>query len=327
MEAVLLFFSGIIALAIGATFLIGATYELSIWYKISGFLSSFLFIGLATSSPEIFISVVTSFGEKSIIAVGNVIGSNIANVCLVFAIGVLLLPIGKVEDFDNALNTKVRIFKKFEVKELPTFFYYMSFLTAIAFLLLYDNEISRPDSLILIFLFLAPLFLIDNITEENINNSTEDEEKSLVPIFLKIIGGLIFLFVGTYLLLKGAQSIAVKIGIPDYVIGLSMTAIGTSLPELAAVIASIKKGHYEFIAGNIIGSNIFNIGLALGLAGSISPARISEAEWWVRDSIMMIIATIGAYIFMTQGGQPLSKIIGFFLFILFGFYQFKLYTV
>ena len=101
-------------------------------------------------------------------------------------------------------------------------------------------------------------------------------------------------------LVSGAESLAEKIGVSNYVIGLSMTAIGASIPELAAVLASIREKRYEFIAGNIIGSNIFNIGLALGLAGLISPAILIKAEL-MRDLIMITVTTIGAYVFINLG--------------------------
>ncbi|MEC8996016.1 MAG: hypothetical protein VYA22_00010 [Pseudomonadota bacterium] len=158
------------------------------------------------------------------------------------------------------------------------------------------------------------------------SSSTNDNQHSYLKILLTLIFGLVLLFFGADILLLGAKSLATKIGIPDYVIGLSLTAIGTSLPELAAVVVSIREKHYEFIAGNILGSNIFNIGLALGLAGVISPAILIKAEL-MRDFMMIIITTIAAYIFIMQGGKSLSKSISLVLLILFGFYQSGLYII
>ena len=318
---ILYFLFGLIFLWIGAQSLITSTEGLSIRYKVSGFLSSFFIIGLGTSSPEIFISVLSSLNGQSIIAFGNTIGSNITNICLVFSLGILLLPNQQV--FNDALKTEIKIFNYFSTSEILAFFLHLSLLSILAFFFLL-NDITRINSFILILLFLVPIFFF---RENALSQFSVDERQySSLKILLTLIIGLALLFLGTNILLIGAKAIAIQIGISDYVIGLSLTAIGTSLPELAAVIVSIRNKHYEFIAGNIVGSNIFNIGLALGLAGVISPAILIKAEL-MRDLLMIIITTIAAYIFVMQGGKYLSKSISLALLILFGFYQSGLYTI
>ena len=318
---ILYFLFGLILLWIGAQSLIAATTGISAKYRISGFLSSFFIIGLGTSSPEIFISILSSLDGQSIIAIGNVIGSNIANICLVFSLAILLLPNKQV--FNDGLKREVRILNSIRSSEILIFFTYLSFLSIVAFLFLL-NDMSRINSFILILLFLVPIFILKE--KDIFSSSTNDNQHSYLKILLTLIFGLVLLFFGADILLLGAKSLATKIGIPDYVIGLSLTAIGTSLPELAAVVVSIREKHYEFIAGNILGSNIFNIGLALGLAGVISPAILIKAEL-MRDFMMIIITTIAAYIFIMQGGKSLSKSISLVLLILFGFYQSGLYII
>ncbi len=318
---ILYFLFGLFFLWLGAQSLITATTGISAKYQISGFLSSFFIIGLGTSSPEIFISILSSLDGQSIIAFGNVIGSNITNICLVFSLAILLLPNKQV--FNDELKREVKILNSIRSSEILIFFTYLSFLSIVAFLFLL-NDMSRINSFILILLFLVPIFILKE--KDIFSSSTNDNQHSYLKILLTLIFGLVLLFFGADILLLGAKSLAEKIGIPDYVVGLSLTAIGTSLPELAAVAVSIREKHYEFIAGNIVGSNIFNIGLALGLAGVISPAILIKAEL-MRDFMMIIITTIAAYIFIMQGGKSLSKSISLVLLILFGFYQSGLYII
>ena len=148
-------------------------------------------------------------------------------------------------------------------------------------------------------------------------------------IFSLLTGGLILLLLGTKIFLYSSIDIAKSFGISDYVIGLSITAIGSSLPELASSIESARKKHFDFIIGNILGSNIFNIAIVISIVGIIDN-NLSEAlsiTYINRDIIMMLITTVGFYIIIKNYNQYITKILCLALLISFTLYQFNLYGI
>ena len=313
----LYFIFGLALIGFGANYLVSYTDKLSKQFNISRFISSFIFIGLATSSPEILISILSSFGNSPNIALGNALGSNIANIALVFAISILLIKVSEI-NFKQALN-----------KEIIGFFIFLIIITLVAFIILMKGSLSRLNSILLI-VSLFPLFYLYK-KYFYINNDTkamDDGSKgSLSNIIFLFFVGLISLLVGTELFLNSSIEIAKRIGISDYVVGLSITAIGTSLPELAASIEAVRKKHIDFVVGNILGSNIFNITLVIGLAGLISPGDIVLQGDVYRDMIMISITTLALYIIIKNYNWQITKILSLSLIVLFFAYQFSLYGI
>ena len=319
--SVLIFFVlGLSLISYGANVLVASTENISKRYNISYFLSSFIFIGLATSSPEIFISIISSIDGKANIAIGNALGSNIANISLVFALSYLyiqkeFIPINKIIE-----------------KELYGFILFLVFISLVLIPLLADGSIAFTVSIILISVFSILLFLykkyyylkkIDR-DEKELNNQT-----SAIRIFIVLILGLILLLVGTELFLNSAITIAKQFGVTDYVIGLSITAIGTSIPELASGIESARKKNVDFIIGNILGSNIFNTAIVIGLAGLfsiMSTVPINNIDL-IRDMIMILITIVSFYIIIKNYNYLVTRLLCITLLVLFVIYQISLYGI
>ncbi len=310
-----LFFVGIILVSLGANLLVKYTEYISKDLNISYFFSSLVFIGLATSSPEIFISIFSSLSNKSNIAIGNALGSNIANIGLVFSISLFFIKFDK------------NIFKNVFEKGEKAFMLYSLLLSMLLFPILMDGTVNLIDSLGLIITFLLFLITIRSWYSNQIKNETNDESGNSGINFIAIIISVIILLFGTKIFLDSAEIIASTFGVPNYIIGLSITAIGTSLPELATGIESARKGNVEFIVGNILGSNIFNIVIVMGLVGFIdyNPTYNIEFSESVRDIMMIIFTTMLLIVIAKNYNVYLSRIINITLLAAFIVYQINLY--
>ncbi len=310
-----LFIFGLVLITYSANILVKYTENISHDLNISYFFSSLIFIGLATSSPEIFIAILASLNDKSNIAIGNALGSNIANIALVFAITFFFIKISK----DHAHN----VFSK----DVKAFFIYLFLISVLLIPLLSDGQINPIDSLILLITFLFFVVFLKKYID--INNSKTDitHQYGLLKNFLVIIFSISILIIGTQIFLDSSVTIATFFGVPNYVIGLSMTAIGTSIPELAASIQSARRKNIDFIIGNVLGSNIFNIVLVLGLVGLVdynSQSFIGYDEF-IRDISMIILTTILLIVIARNYNVYLSRFVGVVLFSGFLIYQYNLY--
>ena len=308
------FIAGLTLIALGASIVVSNAEKLSSILNISYFISSLLFIGIATSAPEIFISILSTLDQKSNIAIGNALGSNIANIAFVFAIGLLFLKI-ESSTFKKELSSEESFFLK-----------YLIFLSLLIFYLLFDGIIDLKDSFILSISFLVFLALykisFDQVQHDKSRKSTD----KITGVFLFLFFGLFILLIGTEIFLKGAISIATWIGISDYIIGLSITAIGTSIPELAASIASIRRKRIDFIFGNILGSNIFNILLVIGIVGFIDTSSdLIGKNYIYRDILMIFFTTLMLIIIRKNYNLISTRLINIILLISFVLYQYTLY--
>ena len=314
------FLAGLVLLWGGAYSLVLGVERFTEKSSFSPFVSSFVLIGFATSSPEIFISIISTFEGGSSIAVGNAIGSNIANVFLVLAICFLFLP----QDVKMVNLESQSLFGHSNKKLIWMFFAMLITLTVISFSMLLDNKLDSDDAIKIIIVFIV---LVATIIYQSKRIEVQKEVQiSSFRIFLLIVAGLIVIIVGTELLLGAASSIAEFMGVTTYIIGLSMTAIGTSLPELATGLECIRKKNYEFIAGNIIGSNIFNIGIVLGLAGLIHPAILQD-NYFLPNVVMIAVSTAVMYMFFTLNRDKIMYSIALGMIFIYIYYQLFLYGV
>jgi len=311
------FIIGILLISLGANVLVQYTERISKDLNISYFFSSLVFIGLATSSPEVFISIISSLENKANIAVGNALGSNIANIALVFAISVFFIRITGES------------FSKIFTKEVKIFVGYLLLVTLILILILSDGKVTLIDSIVLMSSFI--IFLIF-MKSNNVKQKEPDEsyvEKNILKNSLMIVLSILILLFGTRVFLDSATEIAYFYGIPDYVIGLSLTAIGTSIPELATAIESARKNNIEFIVGNVLGSNIFNIVLVLGLVGFIDyeGTNYIDSIDFLRDMFMILSTTILLIIISKNYNIYLTRLLNIMLFSTFIIYQYNLYAL
>ena len=272
-------------------------------------------VSLGTSAPEMFVSTMAALDGAGGLAVGNAIGSNIANIALVLGI--------------TALVAAIPIQKKLIKKEIPL----LLLVTIIAGLVLADLKLDLFDAIILIITLVVAVYLLfqqSSDSGESIIDEDEQAEIDAMPTrnaIFWLVAGLIALMVSSKMLVWGASSIAQAFGISDLVIGLTIVAIGTSLPELAASVASALKGHHDIAIGNIIGSNIFNLLAVLPIPGLIAPLVIDSIVL-ERDYMTMLGLTIGliAIIALSFRRGTIPRFTGVFLLAAYVAYMVLLYV-
>lgn len=306
---------GLVLLIYGAdVFVVGAA-SLARLLGMSSLVIGLTIVGFATSAPEMIVGGVSAWNEKTAIAIGNAIGSNIANISLVLAASILVMPI--------AVKSET-LKKEFGLMSAAIF---------VTLLLLLDGRLDRVDGLVLLVcLGLALGWIVwiahhsskkDPLVKEYEHEF--DEPDSMGKALFKLLAGLAMLLVGADLLVRGAVFVAEHFGVSDLVIGLTIVAIGTSLPELAASIASLLKKEEDIAIGNIIGSNMFNMLAVLGLPALIYPDKF-EAAVLTRDFPVMIGLTImlAVMLFATKKNR-LIRLEGALLLACFFGYQTVLY--
>jgi cation:H+ antiporter len=261
-------------------------------WGISPLIIGMLIVGLGTSAPEMLVAASAALQGNAELGIGNAIGSNITNITLVLGATALMV----------ALPIHSNIIKK----ELPL----VLAAGLLAWYLLSDGEFGRTDGAILLFgLFATIGWMI--FTAKKVNNANDplleegaDELPTEMPFkkaLFWMIAGLLLLMFSSKLLVWGASNIAVELGISDLIIGLTIVAIGTSLPELAATISSARKGETDLAIGNIVGSNLFNTLGVLALPGLIAPSLVSapvlnrDMPIMIGLTVLLIIFGIGCY--------------------------------
>ena len=272
-------------------------------------------VGLGTSAPEVLVGSVAAIGGKTEIAVGNALGSNIANIGLVLGMSVMIKPVVIAS------------------KTLKREYSIMLVAILVAFIVLFDQELSRLDSALLLTSLIAGIYWIIRLARQSpvtdpLVGEFEQElsgEATLARSTLFLLLGLILLLGGAELLVRSAIIVAKHFGLSDLVIGLTIIAIGTSLPELAASIMSILKNEADIAVGNVIGSNMFNILAVIGVPGLINPTAFGN-EVLFRDFPVMLGLSLlmGFMVFLTGSGR-FDRIEGSLLMLCFIFYQYWLF--
>ncbi|MFZ7224501.1 calcium/sodium antiporter [Avibacterium avium] len=299
---------GLAILVWSADRFIDGAASLASYLGMSPLLIGIVIIGFGTSAPEIIVSALSALNHSPGIALGNAYGSNITNIALILGVTAMIKPI--------MVNSQVL------KKELPV----LMLVTLLSAFLIYDATISRLDAVILLAVF--TLYMGWTIwqgtrhsgdsLEQDIND--ELKEKSQMPLktaVLWLVIGLALLMASSQLLVWGAVNIATYLGVSDLIIGLTIVAIGTSLPELAASIMAARKNELDLAVGNIIGSNLFNTLAVVGIAGAISPIQATP-EVFSRDMLVMIALTgllfLFGYGFKRKNGR-INRVEGLALFL------------
>ncbi|MDG2942980.1 calcium/sodium antiporter [Exercitatus varius] len=244
-------------------------------------------IGFGTSAPEMIVSAISAVNNNPGIALGNAYGSNITNIALILGCTALISPL--------AVNSQVLKL------ELPI----LLLITAISAYLIYDGEVSRSDAVILLLIFAIYMSWTvwhgltqksDTLVGDLQEHLSTREYMPLIVSIIWVLVGLILLIGSSQLLVWGAVEMAKYFGISDLVIGLTIVAVGTSLPELASSLMAARKGEVDLAVGNIIGSNLFNTLAVVGIAGAISPMHVGQ-EVFSRDMLVMSALTVLLLIF------------------------------
>ncbi|MBS0001748.1 MAG: calcium/sodium antiporter [Thioalkalivibrio sp.] len=242
-------------------------------------------VGFGTSAPEMVVSALASLQGNPGIALGNAYGSNIANIALILGLTALISPI--------VVHSQILR------KELPV----LTAVSVLAVAQLWDGHLSRLDAVVLlgVFAVLIGWSIMQGLRERSDNLGVEMEQELVAhPMPLRralvwLVVGLVLLIVSSRILVWGAVTIAQALGVSDLIIGLTIVAIGTSLPELASSLAAVRKGEHDLALGNIIGSNLFNTLVVVGIAGAIHPLD-TPPEVLTRDMAVMGALTLSLFV-------------------------------
>lgn len=285
MEIVWLLVS-LVILYYGAEGLVSGAASLAKRIGISPLVIGLTIVSIGTSMPELIVSVKASMNGLGALSIGNVLGSNFFNIGIILGLSALIYP----------LLVKRQLLKL----DVP-----VMILSALLFFLMFlDHEISRGEALVLILLFIFYISYLLFISKKNVAVEEEEEIKetkhwTLDVLF--IVVGLLALVYGSDLLVVNATLIAGRLGMSEAMIGLTIVAAGTSMPELATSVVAALKKRSDIAIGNVVGSNIFNILLILGVAGLIQPIRTPEINYV--DSLFSIGIGLLLWLFMKAGSR------------------------
>ena len=287
----------------GADYFIENSASLAEEKGISPHIIGVTIVAFCTSLPELLVSIISSFQGYNDLALGNIVGSNISNIGLVLAVSTFI--------FYYVLNTNID-----PDEDANNDSYVMLLAVILLFLFSKDKEISQNEGMF--FFALYVIYIIWLYKRTNSNPTEIDKVEKTSYIFLTV--GLVALLVGAQLTVDSAVSIATLMGISEIVIGLSVVAVGTSLPELAGTISAARMGHKEIAVGNVIGSNIANIFLVMGILATINP--ISVEDFVIKTTLpLLILLTFAAFGFIRI---PLTRFSGLILFAFFVLFVYQL---
>ena len=296
----LLLILGLVLVSVGADKLVEGSSAIAKRLKVSDLFIGLTIVSFGTSSPELAVNIVSSFKGSSEISLGNIVGSNIFNIVVVAGLSAIIRPI-------TVHHSTLK-------KEIP-----LSFIAALSVLALGNKNpaiLTRGDGVVLLSFFAIFLAYVFEMAQKDKSMFEEMEmEKvkniSVLVSIVYIIGGLAGLVFGGRWIVNSATEIAKALGVSDKLIGLTIVAAGTSIPELATSIVAAMKGNSEIALGNVIGSNIFNVFLILGISAVINP--IAYNVQINTDLIILLIITIILSLFSRD--LKIDKLEGIFFFL------------
>lgn len=308
---------GLILLIIAADkFVLGAASTAK-HMGVSTMLVGLIIVGFGTSAPEMVVSAIASFNGNSGLALGNAVGSNITNIALVLGTGLLIVPM-------SIQSQTIR-------REMPI----LLLVSLLVLFLLIDLKLTFADGVIMIIsmLLVTGFLTIIGIKGDRDEFSDEIEAEfdldiSLKKAILLLIVGIVVLPLASHMMVKGATEIAVAFGVSDMVIGLTIVALGTSLPELAATVTSALKKEHDLAIGNIVGSNMFNLLGVIGISGLIREYEFT-AHFIKYDYFYMLMLTVFLFlasVYFVLKDRFISRLIGVVLVVMYISYMVWLYV-
>ena len=301
------FLIGAFFLYYGAEFLIKGSQAIANKFNISHIVIGITLVAFGTSLPELVVSILANLKGEPGMVIGNVMGSNVANIGLVLGTTAILSPI-----YFPFAKIRYDLYFLVGITFLPLGFIFMGdlvFWQGMTFLLLLGG-------------YCWQLFTKDTIIEDETDIFLP--KHGIFSIFLTIILGIVGLGLGAHFIVLGAKGIAIALGLSSLVIGMSIVALGTSLPELAASIAAAKNNETGFVIGNIIGSNIMNIVAVFGFTLLIRPIYVEFSDV-ANHGIFMVIITMGLFILLKYKGgvTKFSAVILILIYVLFLYFNFQ----
>lgn len=280
--------AGLFLLVKGADFFVEGSSNIAKFLKIPSIIIGLTIVAFGTSAPEAAVSITAGIKGSNDIAVGNVLGSNLFNLLIVLGISAAIKP--------------VKIDSQIIRKEFP----FMALATAALLLVSFDvtfgngteNVVSRNEALVLIMLMAVFVYSIITTALRSRKENEDDDNRpkhSLTKCILFTVGGLAAIIFGGQLVVDNAEKLALKLGMSETLVGLTIVAIGTSLPELVTSIVAARKGESDIAIGNVVGSNIFNILFVLAASAAITPMHINSEG--LTDMLILMGITIITYIF------------------------------
>ena len=307
--AIILLLVGFVVLIVGADYFVDGASSTALNFKISKMVIGLTIVAFGTSAPEFAVSIQSLLSGSGDILLGNVIGSNILNILLILGVSSVICP----------LKIKSATIKK----EIPMLLLISSILVVVTLDSLFDynmvNLITRSDGIILTLFFMIFLYYLISTMRNKVDEDNEEKPKySIMKSIIVTILGLVAIVIGSDLIVENAIILAEKIGVSERLIALTVIAFGTSLPELVTSVTAARKHEEEIAVGNIIGSNIFNICIVLGipvaLFGGITPTGFT-----IIDTIMLLLSSAMLFVFAGTK-QKINKREGFMMLTLCAIY-------
>ena len=287
----------------GADWFVDGSSSVAASFGIPQLVIGLTIVAMGTSTPEAAVSITAALSGNADITVGNIVGSNILNILIILGLSSIILPIAV---------------SKSTVKfEMP----FMIIITALLLLLGLDGKLGLADGYILIVFFAAYLIYIFVMAKRNKENQPSEENTkpmALPKAILFVIIGLAMIILGSSIAVDAASSIAKMLGVNERFIGLTVIALGTSLPELFTSVNAARKGNADIAIGNIVGSNIFNILFICGISALIIPVPFSRS--FIFDVVVAIAAAILLTICCIVGKRQLKRLSGLLMLVSYAVY-------
>ena len=312
---VILLIVGFVILIKGADVFVDGASSVAGNFKVSKMLIGLTIVAFGTSAPEFAVSVKSLLNNSGDIVLGNVIGSNILNILLILGISSLFHSL-------NVTNNTVK-------KELPITLLITTLFAVLLSDSLFDkhiiNEFTRGDGIVLLLFFTIFIYYLISMARKKIDNNQDEEYLSMGKALLYTLGGLIAIVIGSNLVVDNASSLALAIGVSEKMVALTIIAFGTSLPELVTSVAATRKGEYDIAIGNIVGSNIFNIGVVIGVPVALL-GSISKVTFNYIDLAAMILSALLLFLFSWKD-KKISRNEGIIFLIIFViYYEYVIYA-
>ena len=312
---IILLVIGFVILIKGADVFVDGASSVAGNFKVSKMLIGLTIVAFGTSAPELAVSIKSMLSHTGDIVLGNVIGSNILNILLILGASSLVHELG-------IKNNTVQ-------KELPITLLISTLFVVLISDSLFDksltNGFTRGDGIAVLLFFTVFVYYLISMARNKIDDDQEEHYMKMSKAILFTIGGLIAIVLGSNLVVENAKSLASALGVSEKMIALTVIALGTSLPELVTSLTATKKGEYDIAIGNVVGSNIFNVGMVLGIPtamfGTIPNITINYV-----DLSVFLISAILLFIFALRK-RKISTIEGIiFLFVFIFYYSYVIYT-
>ena len=305
---VLLLILGFVVLIKGADVFVDGASSVAGNFKVSKMLIGLTIVAFGTSAPELAVSIKSIVSGSGDMVLGNVIGSNILNILLILGISSLV----------HSLSVKNNTVKK----ELPITLLITTLFAVLLSDHLFDknvvNSFTRSDGVVVLLFFLVFIYYLISMTRNKIDDDQDTQYMKLGKAFIYTIVGLICIVVGSNFVVDSASYLAKAIGISEKMIALTVIALGTSLPELVTSVTATNKGEYDIAIGNVVGSNIFNIGLVIGIPVSLF-GGISNITFSYIDLFVMFLSVFLLFIF-SFNDRKLNYVEGIIFLLIFVIY-------